>query len=286
MMSLAPSREPSAGVPAKNAYRMVVLGASKVGKTALVSRFLLGRFEDAYTPTIEDFHRKLYRIRGELYQLDILDTSGNHPFPAMRRLCLLTGDLFVVVFSLDSRASFEEAKQLRLQILETKACLKAKRRALAHDACRPLVLCGNKGDRGDACREVPRREAEELVEGDVAGSAYFEISAKRNTGVDEMFQALFALAGLPGEMSPALHRKLSVSYCELLARKSLLQRRKGRRRPAAREGGGPEERPSRVEEEEACGAITPFARRPSVNSDLMYIREKALGNPRDRCVVQ
>ncbi|XP_069917840.1 dexamethasone-induced Ras-related protein 1 isoform X2 [Oryctolagus cuniculus] len=77
-------------IPAKNCYRMVVLGSSKVGKTAIVSRFLTGRFEDAYTPTIEDFHRKFYSIRGELYQLDILDTSGNHPFPAMRRLSILT----------------------------------------------------------------------------------------------------------------------------------------------------------------------------------------------------
>lgn len=41
--------------------------------------------------SIEDFHRKLYRIRGEVHQLDVLDTSGNHPFPAMRRLSFLTG---------------------------------------------------------------------------------------------------------------------------------------------------------------------------------------------------
>lgn len=79
-------------IPAKNCYRLVILGSSKVGKTAIVSRFLTGRFEDAYAPTVEDFHRKFYSIRGEVYQLDILDTSGNHPFPAMRRLSILTGE--------------------------------------------------------------------------------------------------------------------------------------------------------------------------------------------------
>lgn len=62
-----------------------------MGKTAIVTRFLGGKFDDCYTPTIEDFHRKLYRIRGEVYQLDILDTSGINPFPAMRRLSFLTG---------------------------------------------------------------------------------------------------------------------------------------------------------------------------------------------------
>lgn len=78
-------------IPAKNCYRMVILGSTKVGKTAIVSRFLNGRFDEQYTPTIEDFHRKLYSIKGDVYQLDILDTSGNHPFPAMRRLSILTG---------------------------------------------------------------------------------------------------------------------------------------------------------------------------------------------------
>lgn len=84
--------EAELNIPAKNCYRMVILGSSKVGKTAIVSRFLTGRFDDQYTPTIEDFHRKFYSIRGEVYQLDILDTSGNHPFPAMRRLSILTGE--------------------------------------------------------------------------------------------------------------------------------------------------------------------------------------------------
>ena len=69
----------------------MLLGSSKVGKTALVTRFLDNRFDDKYTPTIENFHRKIYNIRGESYRLDLLDTSGNNPFPAMRRLSLMTG---------------------------------------------------------------------------------------------------------------------------------------------------------------------------------------------------
>ncbi|GJQ71045.1 hypothetical protein Trydic_g15855 [Trypoxylus dichotomus] len=67
--------------------------SARVGKTCLVARFLGAKFQESYTPTIEDFHRKLYRIRGEIHQLDLLDTSGNHPFPAMRRLSFLTGKL-------------------------------------------------------------------------------------------------------------------------------------------------------------------------------------------------
>lgn len=75
----------------RNYRRVVVLGAPRVGKTAILRRFLQGGFEDHYTPTIEDFHSKLYHIRGETYQIDILDASNERNFPAKRRLSILTG---------------------------------------------------------------------------------------------------------------------------------------------------------------------------------------------------
>lgn len=266
MKTLSSGNCASLDVPAKNSYRMVILGASRVGKSAIVSRFLNGRFEDQYTPTIEDFHRKVYNIRGDIYQLDILDTSGNYPFPAMRRLSILTGDVFILVFSLDNRESFEEVQRLRKQIMEIKSCLKDKTKETTDI---PMVICGNKCDLGELYHEVQPEEVEPLIAGD-ENCAYFEISAKKNTNIDEMFCVLFSMAKLPHEMSPALHRKVSVQYGETFNRKSF--------------------RIKRVKEPDAYGMITPFARRPSVNSDLKYIKAKVLGRgqPRDRekCIIQ
>ncbi|XP_078414815.1 dexamethasone-induced Ras-related protein 1 [Cetorhinus maximus] len=263
MMKMSPC-EAELNIPAKNCYRMVILGSSKVGKSAIVSRFLSGKFEDQYTPTIEDFHRKFYSIRGDVYQLDILDTSGNHPFPAMRRLSILTGDVFILVFSLDNQDSFEEVHRLKQQIVETKSCLKNKTK---ENIDVPIVICGNKSDR-DFYREVPRERIQQLLDGD-SKCAYFEISAKRNANVDEMFQALFTMAKLPSEMSPDLHRKVSVQYCDILHRKTFRSRK--------------------IKDEDAYGIVAPFARRPSVHSDLMYIKEKAIGGgqarDKDRCVI-
>ncbi|XP_012688745.1 dexamethasone-induced Ras-related protein 1-like [Clupea harengus] len=249
-------------IPAKNCYRMVIMGSTKVGKTAIISRFLNERFDDQYTPTIEDFHRKFYSIRGDVYQLDILDTSGNHPFPAMRRLSILTGDVFILVFSLDNRDSFQEVQRLKKQILETKSCLKNKTK---ENTAVPLVICGNKCDR-ELYREVKDEEIEQLVGGD-ENCAYFEISAKRNANVDQMFSKLFTMAKLPSEMSPDRHRKVSVQYCDVLHRKSF--------------------RNKKLKNGDAYGIVAPFARRPSVQSDLMYIREKAVGGAqsKDRCAI-
>lgn len=185
---------------------------------------------------------------------------------------LSPGDVFILVFSLDNRDSFEEVQRLKQQILETKSCLKNKTKENIEV---PLVICGNKGDR-DFYREVQPREIEQLVGGDPKKCAYFEISAKKNSSLDEMFQALFAMAKLPSEMSPDLHRKVSVQYCDILHKKAL----KGKK--LLKEVG-------RGSTEEAYGVVAPFARRPSVHSDLMYIREKAIGGghgkEKDRCVI-
>ncbi|XP_053325072.1 GTP-binding protein Rhes [Spea bombifrons] len=266
MMKTISSVNCTLSVPAKNSYRMVVLGASRVGKSSIVSRFLNGRFEDQYTPTIEDFHRKLYNIRGDMYQLDILDTSGNHPFPATRRLSILTGDVFILVFSLDNRESFDEVKRLRKQILEVKSCVKNKTKETGEF---PMMICGNKSDYGDHHRKVRTEEAERLVSGD-ENCAYFEISAKKNSNVDKMFQVLFSMAKLPNEMSPALHRKISMQYGDAFQPKSFRLRR--------------------LKEMGAYGMVSPSARRPSVNSDLKYIKAKVLGEgqgrEREKCSVQ
>jgi len=52
-------------------------------------------FSDAHIPTIEDFHRKMYVIRGQTYQLDILDTAGAVISPLTQRLTLMSGKGFV-----------------------------------------------------------------------------------------------------------------------------------------------------------------------------------------------
>lgn len=42
-----------------NDYRVAVFGASGVGKSSLVLRFVKGTFREAYVPTIEDTFRQV-----------------------------------------------------------------------------------------------------------------------------------------------------------------------------------------------------------------------------------
>lgn len=58
----------------------------------------------------------------------------------------ITGDLFVLVFSMDSRESFEEVIRLREQILETKLSASGGRSKKNLPKV-PMVIAGNKCDR-------------------------------------------------------------------------------------------------------------------------------------------
>ncbi|EDW73438.1 uncharacterized protein Dwil_GK17545 [Drosophila willistoni] len=255
---------------AKNCYRLVMLGSSRSGKSSIVARFLGNRFEEAYTPTIEEFHRKLYRIRNEVFQLDILDTSGYHPFPAMRRLSFLTGDLFILVFSMDSRESFEEVVRLRENILETKwAALNPgsgfKKKSLPKI---PMILAGNKCDRD--FKTVQLDEVMGYIAGQDNCCTFVECSARQNYRIDDLFYALFMVSNLPLEMTPNHHRRLVSVF--------------GAPSPlpphgAGNVGGGSGKKNAlsiKRRFSDACGVVTPNARRPSIRTDLNLMRSKTM----------
>lgn len=56
----------------RDTYRLVVLGAGGVGKSSLVSRYVLGEFTRVYQPTLEDSYRHLVQLPGESTLRDFL----------------------------------------------------------------------------------------------------------------------------------------------------------------------------------------------------------------------
>ncbi|XP_046894753.1 GTP-binding protein Rhes [Hypomesus transpacificus] len=247
----------------KNCRRVVVLGAPKVGKTNIVQRFLHNEFEEKYQPTTEDFHRKLYQIRGETYQIDILDAAMEREFPAKRRLSILTGDIFLLVFSVDDKESFKEACALRQEIIDAKTKL-VKLKDIAKTQ---IVICGNKVDL-ERERVVHRSE---ICNAFLEEAAVFEASAKDGTGLEEMFGALAKLGGLPTETRPSQHQTISIGTYQELSTS-----RRDRRGSRVRDFDRP------------CGAVY-LATRPSYSCDLQNVlgqsstkRSKAM----EKCHIQ
>lgn len=177
-------------------------------------------------------------------------------------LSFFPGDIFLLVFSLDDRESFDEVCELLNEI----EAAKAKLLKLKHPARVPAVICGNKADL-EAPRAVRRSEVTEILGEDVT---FFETSAKDGTGLEGAFRALASLGGLPDETGPSRHQLISI-----LSYQSLCIGQRGRRGSRARGLAAP------------CAAMDPLARRPSFTSDLrLVLRSSTKHNKPERCQIQ
>ena len=64
-------------------YKLVVVGAGGVGKSALTIQLIQNNFLDEYDPTIEDSYRKQVVVDEGTCLLDILDTGGLAEYSVM-----------------------------------------------------------------------------------------------------------------------------------------------------------------------------------------------------------
>lgn len=76
--------------------------------------------------------------------MDILDTSGDMQFPAMRRLSIATAHAFMLVYATTSAPSFQCVKQCFEEIREQRADFQVGR--IIHGPCMQLVSRGPKLD--------------------------------------------------------------------------------------------------------------------------------------------
>ena len=118
------------------------MGASKVGKSAIITQFLYNTFTPKYKRTVEDMHRADFDVSGIQLTLDILDTSGSHEFPAMRDLHIQSADAFILVYDVNDESTFTELEALRQQIIDKKG------------ENVPIVVVGNKIDLVDGIKQV------------------------------------------------------------------------------------------------------------------------------------
>jgi len=155
-------------------YKIVVVGAGGVGKSALTVRFIQGNFIERYDPTIEDSYRKQMEVNGVACMLDIMDTAGQEEYSALRDQYMKSGQGFVVVYSIISIPTFETCELLKTFIGRIKES----------DPDIPVILVGNKCDL-EGQRTVKITEAQNLAKRWNCG--FIESSAKSNLNVTEAF---------------------------------------------------------------------------------------------------
>lgn len=183
-------------MPIKPEYKVTLLGAGGVGKSALTLRIISGVFTPTYNPTVEDYYRHDTMVDGVgPCIVEILDTAGTEQFASMRQLYISNCRAFALVYSIDDRASFEETIELYQQITSS----------VSNPSEITVVLVGNKCDLED-CREVDTSEGIKAAK-EMNNCTFIETSAKDGTRVHEFFATLVLAMSGRVKNSPSVVRR-------------------------------------------------------------------------------
>ena len=184
-----------------SAIKLVLMGQGGVGKTAMVLRYTTGDFNEAYMPTIGDMYTKDVEVLGAPRHVEIDDTAGQEAYADLKKEKMGTGDGYLLVYAITDDTTFGKLDRLREEILKAQGvpmhggkagavAAGASPAALAAAAAAPRVPIFLVGTKADLAGDRAVSEKERLAKARAWGCKSFEVSAKTNAGVEELFQAL------------------------------------------------------------------------------------------------
>eukprot|EP01017_Pseudomicrothorax_dubius_P033483 TRINITY_DN4488_c0_g1_i7.p1 TRINITY_DN4488_c0_g1~~TRINITY_DN4488_c0_g1_i7.p1 ORF type:complete len:399 (+),score=44.14 TRINITY_DN4488_c0_g1_i7:3-1199(+) len=168
LVASIPRSKSTVSLAARDSRRIVLVGASAVGKTAFAVKVESGAFREEYHPTLEEVHETSVAIKKHRnLGLLLVDVPGYDVFPWVSPLRITTGvSGYILAFSVTDRQSFAMLPHIRKTLLELNG------RHL------PCLLLATKTDLNEE-RKVSREEAQLLA--NVWGIPFYEASVKRQT---------------------------------------------------------------------------------------------------------
>ena len=153
--------------------KLILIGDSAVGKTSLIQRYVMNKFDSVYKSTIGcDFLAKTVFVQKVEYNLQIWDTAGHERFSSMTTSYYRGSDGAVIVFDVTNTNSFNNVENW---IDEYKKAM--------HGRDVPIIICGNKVDLHN--RMISAETARTWCSN--RNYSYIETSAATSQGVRDLF---------------------------------------------------------------------------------------------------
>jgi Ras-related protein Rab-7A len=153
--------------------KIVFLGDSGVGKTALIHRIVTHQYSEDLKSTVgADFQISQLFVEDALVDLQIWDTAGNERFRSLGSTFYRGANACVLVYSVTNRRSFENISYWYNEFMG-QASVKSPQSF-------PVVVFGNKADDDDA-REIGPAEA--VHDEAIAHYPVFQVSARTGSNV-------------------------------------------------------------------------------------------------------
>lgn len=161
-------------------YRLVLIGDSGVGKTAILLRYSDNMFNASFISTIGiDFRIKTINIGGKRVKLQIWDTAGQEQFHSVASSYYRNAHGIMLIYDISSAQSF---------IHISKWVTNISKNAPTHVK---QVLVGNKCDVEEGKRVIEKARGSMLAQ--ELDMPFLETSAKSNVNIDTVFELITML---------------------------------------------------------------------------------------------
>ena len=158
--------------------KLVLLGDSAVGKTCIISRYVLGSFDpNQITSSGSSYCTKNINYENIKKNLifDIWDTAGQEKFRSLNKFFYKDAAICILVYAINKKESFENIKKIWYNDLKENT-----------DKNIIIGLAGNKCDLYEENEEVKEIEGRKYAE--EIGAVFGLTSAQNNTGIDDLFR--------------------------------------------------------------------------------------------------
>ncbi len=178
-------------------FKIVLLGHSCVGKTALLLQCVDRRYSESFVATCGiDFRVKTYQFEGKRIKVIFYDTAGQDRFASIVDSYYRGSHGCLLVYDVGCRNSFDNLSVWHDKVKLMTSC-DIFRQGISSptgsadrpfDSSIPLLVVGNKCDLDEKFRQVSFEDGREFS--DSIGARFTEASAKDGSGVQEAFELL------------------------------------------------------------------------------------------------
>ncbi|KAF8400823.1 hypothetical protein HHK36_014125 [Tetracentron sinense] len=199
--------------------KCVTVGDGAVGKTCMLICYTSNKFPTDYIPTVFDNFSANVAVDGNIVNLGLWDTAGQEDYSRLRPLSYRGADIFVLAFSLLSRASYENvlkkwmpelrrfAPNVPIVLVGTKLDLRDDKGYLAdHMGSGAIAYAQVNMDYFHFMGEELRKQ--------IGAAAYIECSSKTQQNVKAVFDTAIKVVLQPPRRKEMVKKKRRASCVE------------------------------------------------------------------------
>lgn len=189
--------------------KCVIVGDGAVGKTCVLISYTTNTFPGEYIPTVFDNYSANVMVDNRPINLGLWDTAGQEDYDRLRPLSYPQTDVFLICFSVVSRASFENVKCKWLPEIRH------------HAPGVPFILVGTKSDLRDDEETLQKlkekkldpitKEQGEELRTELGAYIYLECSALTQKGLKLVFDEAIRCVIINQQNPKTKHRSLKCS---------------------------------------------------------------------------